>query len=233
MISAIIFDADDTLWETEVLYQRALDLSQAEVERHGVDGAAWRARQLEVDLDAVKTRAFDRDRFPSSSARAYRDLAAEPNPQIERRVYDLTATVFDSPAELYPHVQHVLGVLCGTYKLAVATKGDREVQHARLERSGLTRLFDTIAIVETKTPTMFRSICDQMGEPPGAVVSVGNSLRSDILPAVEAGLHAVWIDAQVWEHERLPDASLPDSVIELSSFAHLPEAIARMSEPRR
>lgn len=216
MIEAIIFDADDTLWETEVLYQRALDLAQFEVERHGVDGKRWRALQLELDLEAVKTAAFDIDRFPRSSANAYRELTTKYDSEVEQRVYDLTATVFHSEAQMYPATVEVLQSLRSTYRLAVITKGAVEVQHKRLALSGLANLFDSISIVDSKRSETFISMCGLLAVRPSEAVSVGNSLASDVLPAVEAGLTGIWIDAPVWAHEHRDPATVPPRVIKLA-----------------
>ena len=226
MVDAILFDADDTLWETEVLYQRALDLTQFEVQRHGIDGDEWRALQLEIDLEAVKTAAFDIDRFPRSSAMAYRQLAPDHSSTIEQRVYDLTATVFRSEAQLYPATLDVLQTLRRDYKLAVITKGAVEIQHRRLARSGLIGLFDSICIVEDKRPETFSSMCGLLAVRPSDAVSVGNSLASDILPAVEAGLAGIWIDAPVWQHERRGTATPPPDILKLPDLSALPDAVA-------
>ncbi len=229
MIRAIILDADDTLWETELLYQRALDLTQFEVERHDIDGDAWRKLQLQLDLEAVKTAAFDIDRFPSSSARAYKELAPRYDAEVEQRVYDLTSTVFRSEARLFPETSGVLERLVGHYRLAVITKGDVEIQHKRLDHSGLAHRFDSISIVETKRPETFGSMCDLLAVHPSEAVSVGNSLASDVLPAIEAGLSGIWIDAPVWAHERRAAESVPSEVIKLASLSELPDAVGNLS----
>jgi putative hydrolase of the HAD superfamily len=91
-------------------------------------------------------------------------------------------------------------------KLALLTKGDPELQKLRVEQSGLGDLFDLIEIVPEKSPRIIREVVQRMGLRTSDTWMVGNSMRSDILPAIEAGLHAVWIDAHVWEFERTRDA---------------------------
>src|SRR5205823_6619790 len=87
-------------------------------------------------------------------------------------------------------------------KLALLTKGDLDVQRRRIARSGIADMFDVIHIVGEKLTAAFRNIVADLKVEPKDAWSVGNSIRSDILPAVDAGLRAVWIDAHVWEHER-------------------------------
>ena len=106
-------------------------------------------------------------------------------------------------------------------KLALLTKGDREVQEVRLADSGLAPLFDVIFVVEAKWAEVVRSVVTALGLTPADVVSVGNSVRSDVLPSVEAGLRTVWIPAHVWEYERAHDHLLPDDVAAISDLDEL------------
>ena len=228
MIKAVIFDADDTLWITEPLYEKSLDLVQAEVERNGLDGAEWRRVQGEIDVAAVGEMGFSVERFPTSSVKAYRHLADQPVISVEHRVYELSCTVFNTKADLMPAADEVLGQLQSTYLLAMVTKGERYVQRKRIEDSALGHYFDASLIVQHKSSQTFGSMCDLLEVLPEEAVSVGNSLKSDILPAVEAGLQGIWIDAAVWQHERHhPSTELPSGVAELPSLAGVPGHLDR------
>src|SRR5205823_14610618 len=102
-------------------------------------------------------------------------------------------------------------------KLALLTKGDADVQRRRVERSGIANFFDVIHIVEEKPPAAFRDIVAELGVEAKAAWTVGNGVRSDILPAIEAGLRAVWIDAHVWEHERFDGLLTHDQAVAVAT----------------
>ena len=228
MIDAIIFDADDTLWRTEPLYDVSLDLAQAEVERHGIDGAEWRSLQLEIDLVNVKSMGFSADRFPLSSQQAYEHLASEPDPDVAAKVNYLSREVFRAVAEPFDAVEVTLRTLRDKgHRLGLITKGELDVQNKRIADSWLASYFASYVVVEHKTSDMFRAMCTMLDTYPQSAVSIGNSLSSDIMPAVDAGIRGVWIDAYVWEHERNEATQeLPDGVTALRSFSEIPDALA-------
>lgn len=89
------------------------------------------------------------------------------------------------------------------------TKGDLFDQESKLARSGLGDFFDAVEIVSSKNPATYRSVMKRHGVEPRQFVMVGNSLRSDVLPAVEAGARAVHIPYSLtWAHERIADEEL-------------------------
>jgi putative hydrolase of the HAD superfamily len=110
-------------------------------------------------------------------------------------------------------------------KLALLTKGDHDLQARRVQRSGVAELFDVVHIVPEKPPAAFREIVDELKVEPRQTWSVGNSIRSDILPAIESGLRAVWIDAHVWEHERFEGDFFHNQVLAVSDIASVADAI--------
>lgn len=229
MKQAIIFDADDTLWITESLYNSALDATQREVERLGLDGDLWRKYQREIDLEQVGQVGFSPRRFPTSSVEALRRLASRRDAVAEERVYHLSATVFQSTAELMPQVEKVLSKLHPKFLLGLITKGDRDIQHKRLHQSGLIYHFHALAIVQHKSPSVFRAMCDLLSVPASSTVSVGNSLEWDILPAVESGLHAVWIEQPAWPYESRTNLEVPEAITRVKSLDRLPLAVEKLS----
>jgi putative hydrolase of the HAD superfamily len=117
-------------------------------------------------------------------------------------VYDASAHVFESRAPLVPEARETLKEMRDAYRLAVLTKGDSVVQSKRLADSGLLDLLDAVCIVDEKDDAAFSSILAALDAEPGQAWSVGNSYGSDVHPAVQVGMRAVWIDAEVWAHER-------------------------------
>src|SRR5207253_2745254 len=102
------------------------------------------------------------------------------------------------------------------FRLALLTKGDPRLQRRRLDQSGLARLFDVVEIVDQKTPESIAAILDRLEVEPDHAVSVGNSVRSDVLPSLAAGVRPVWIDAHVWEYERADEGPTDERVVQMS-----------------
>jgi len=122
---------------------------------------------------------------------------------VASRVRAAAGSVFDQDPAVKPGARRMLRDLRRQgYRLALLTKGDRGVQEKRVASSGIRDLFDVIHIVPDKTPAAIRAVMDELGTEPESTWMVGNSIRSDVMPALAAGLKAIWIDAHVWEHER-------------------------------
>lgn len=232
MGKAVIFDADDTLWHTDELYENALARIQTKLNEVGYDGDMWRTLQREIDLEQVKTMGFSPARFPSSSVQALHRLDPTPDPGLVRVVETWSTEVFYKKAALAKHVVHTLILLEDEYRLGLLTKGDQMVQSRRIKNSRLGHFFSATAIVADKNQASFVEMCARLGADPSQTVSVGNSLRSDIIPAVTAGCAGVWIDTKVWEHERANPKDVPKGVIRLKSLKRVPAAVAELSRRR-
>ena len=114
------------------------------------------------------------------------------------------------PVELLPGVKETLEKLAGKYHLSVVTKGDLLDQQRKLQRSGLEPLFNHIEIVSDKTPAAYRALFVQLGAAPQEVLMVGNSLKSDIFPALETGAHAAYLPSPFnWKHEEMEEPENP------------------------
>jgi len=222
----LIFDGDDTLWETELLYDAARNLTAEVVRENGVDPEVWTKRQKEIDLENVKVMGLSPDRFPTSSVEAFVELASpgRADREIRQLVWDAAATVFSSKAPIVPKVLETLSVLAEQHTLVLLTKGDREVQHARIQDHAILDAFDGVIIVDRKTELTFGGICDTYGFGRSDGWSIGNSLPSDILPANAAGLRTIWLDAYVWEHERVRD-SVPASTVQLKDIGSVVDVV--------
>lgn len=226
MRRAIIFDGDDTLWRTEWLYDRARRGARAVVESAGLDGSIWEELERKIDVENVKRFGHGLARFPTSCVEAYELLCDTTGRHVElgvsRSIYRNASAVFDSPAPLVNGVSETLGALASQgFRLALLTKGDHELQQRRIAQSGLAHLFDLIEIVDEKTPEVIESVIERLGASAATTMSVGNSIRSDILPSLAAGVQPVWIDAHVWEYEREHDPLPVNHVIEIQNISEL------------
>ena len=208
----VIFDGDDTLWETEVLYDQAREDAAALVAATGIDPAFFVDLQRQIDVRNVARFGLRKERFPTSSVDAYRELVERQggvvSDVVADDVYRASASVFERPARLVEGAADVLGELRRRHDLALLTKGDPTVQRRRIAESGLEPFFRVVEVVEEKDETSFRRVLQSLDAVASRAWSVGNSVRSDISPALTAGMHAVWIDAYVWAHERAGHQSI-------------------------
>jgi putative hydrolase of the HAD superfamily len=204
MTSLVVFDGDDTLWSTEALYDQARQDARRAAESAGLDGEAWEAAERRIDVQNVAHLGLSQARFPTSCIQALDAVAGDRtiDDALRDAVWAAAAAVFEMPAPLLDGALETLEIVAATHRLALLTKGDGDVQRRRLEDSGLEPWFDEVTIVEQKSSEEFRSLLLEFHADPGASISIGNSLKSDILPAIEIGMHAIWIDAHVWEWER-------------------------------
>ncbi|MEJ7765400.1 MAG: HAD family hydrolase [Acidimicrobiales bacterium] len=221
-----VFDGDDTLWLTELLYDEARQAARRIVAAAGADPVRWEAVERRLDVENVARFGFSAERFPTSCVEAYRAVASPLLPAVEVEVRLAAEAVFTAPAPLVPDARAVLEALAASHRLVLLTKGDADVQRQRLETSGLGDLFADVEIVLEKGHAHFSSLLSRFGASPSLSWSIGNSLRSDIEPALAAGLRAVWIDADVWEYERhRPGRPDHPGLLVASALAEVPELI--------
>jgi putative hydrolase of the HAD superfamily len=207
----VIFDADDTLWYVEPLYDRARSAVRAIVASAGLDGAAWEALERRRDVTNVVRFGLSPERFPTSCVEAYQQLSGSSDSRLEARIRAAASTVFTAPAPVAEGAAFALETLASVARLALLTKGDEVVQRSRLGASGLAPYFEAVSIVAEKNEVAFRALLVHFDSRPQQAWSVGNSLRSDIIPAIALGMRAIWIDAHVWEYERYVPTDSPIS----------------------
>jgi putative hydrolase of the HAD superfamily len=222
----VVFDGDDTLWDTEWLYDDARRRARDVVEAAGLDGPAWEEIERRIDVENVERHGHGVLRFPTSCAEAYEAVGAvagqQVEPAIRQRIFDVASSVFERQAPLVPHARETLTELASRgIRLALLTKGDPEIQRRRIEQSGLASFFDLVEIVEQKTPEVIRDLIARLGVSADDALMVGNSVRSDVLPSLLAGVKPIWIDAHVWEYERQHEALPDEGVIELHDLTEL------------
>jgi putative hydrolase of the HAD superfamily len=226
----VVFDGDDTLWMTEPLYDAARLEARGIVAGAGLDGATWEERERVIDVENVARFGFNMERFPTSCVEAYEELCRKTgravDPVTAERVRQAARLVFEGDPPLAAEARETLLVLRAKgARLALLTKGDRDLQESRIARSGLRDLFHVIRIVFEKSPADILEAVAALRIDVSSAWMVGNSVRSDVLPAIEAGLRVVWIPAHVWEHERALDHMAPESVVTATRLADIPALI--------
>lgn len=230
MDSVIIFDGDDTLWLAEPLYDEARHrAAQVVAASTGLNEELFELLQQTIDLGNVTDFGLSRWRFPHSSVEAYKSLVGQHklgfDPLVAEQVRSAAASVFIQKAPVVPGIRQLLGALANRYRLALLTQGDPGVQAKRVRDSGLAHFFDEIRIVERKTDQSFSDVLSSMSANAQGSWSVGNSLASDINPALRVGMSAIWIDRHVWKHERRDSGPAAGRIVCPSSLMEIPSIL--------
>lgn len=225
----IAFDADDTLWHSENLYAA----TQAEY-RQLLSGYAApdriEAALHETEMRNLSLYGYGIKGFALSMIEAALDLSAN---QIQghevQRVLQLAKHMLSAELQLLDHAAEVIAQLAETYPLMLITKGDLFDQESKIERSGLKPYFSQIEIVSDKTPEAYAALLAKHHLNPARFVMVGNSLRSDILPVVALGGHAIHIPYHItWAHEHVEDTN-GAGYETLEHLGQLPAALERLN----
>lgn len=229
----IVFDGDDTLWRVEHLYDDARERAAAIAADAGIDSDSWTQLQKNIDVANVATFGLSRFRFPHSSVLAYERAATElgitADNAIKERIRTAAATVFDATAPLMPGALDVIAQLAHTHRLVLLTQGDPVVQDKRIADSGLDASFEIVRIVERKTEASFSELLAQAQIAPQDAWSIGNSVPSDINPALRLGMSAIWIETHVWAHERREGAPIAGRLSMCDSLRQIPAIVAACS----
>jgi putative hydrolase of the HAD superfamily len=225
MKPTLIIDADDTLWETEIYYEQAIaafgELMVAQTfERREAAHVANAVEQERVPLVGYGPQEFARNLVI-----AYYRLCDRHGRSVEDDVVDAVwqvgQVVVEPPMVLLAGVQETLARLSGHCRLILLTKGDRAVQENKVARSGLGHLFEGVHVVPEKHAGVIRDLLAKYGLRPAHTWMVGNSPRSDINPALEAGVGAIYVPhPNTWtlEQEAIAD---PERVVVLERFEEL------------
>lgn len=231
VLTTVIFDADDTLWDTQPLYESSKEQFFQVMQRAGFPIQEVLARFEEVDHANVSKLGFSKERFPQSMRDTYAIFCTafgQPfNKLIARQVFQIGSAVFKASPQMFDGVKDALSELMrNDVKLVLATKGDKEVQALRLRASGLRRYFDCVHILEEKGLSEFTYLISHEQIEPSRGWSVGNSVRSDINPALAAGLKAIWIPRDTWMYEHV-EAALSHQLYVVHSITEVPGIVLR------
>ena len=236
MFDVIAFDADDTLWHNERSYRDGRERFRRLLARAGVelDDAELEARVTRTEVANIEFFGYGVSSFALSLIEtAIEATGGRVAARDLRAVIDLARDMLAEEIELFEGVPETLAGLSSAYPLMLVTKGDLLHQRSKLERSGLEPHFSYVEVVSHKTPRVYEGILARHGIDASRFLMVGNSLRSDVLPVVEAGGWAVHVPAALsWAHE---DAEVPDHArqrcFELPSIGALPGLIDALSAP--
>lgn len=180
----ICFDADDTLWENESFY-RITEATFVELLKDFAEPEDLSNRLTETERRNLRRYGYGIKGFTLSMIETALEVTNGSVPQsVISDILKAGRELLQHPLDLIEGAQEVLEQLHGTYPLALVTKGDLFDQERKLAQSGLADLFDRVEIVSEKSPHTYSRIFSNQAE---ASMMVGNSMKSDVLPAIEAG----------------------------------------------
>ncbi len=195
----LLVDADDTLWENNIYFERAIHDFMLFLNHSSLQPAEVRAVLNEIEHEMGYGSAnFTRSLLETYRRLAERDFTDEDLAQVR----SFGEAILRHPMEVIDGVQETLTYLASRHQLILLTKGEEEEQKFKIENSGLAEYFSSLVIVAEKDVTTYHTLVQEMEIDAGNTWMIGNSPRSDINPALAAGLNAVFIPHQhTWQLE--------------------------------
>lgn len=199
----LLIDADDTLWENNIYFIEVTERFLDEMERRGIERESARAHLNETERRNIPLHGYGSMAFAHSLGEAFQSLVPADDGLTAEGLVALARAIHDrDEMEILPGVREALSHLSRAATLILVTKGREEEQRPKIERSGLAGYFSAVEIVPEKSEGSYREIVERHGLDPSRTWMVGNSPRSDINPALHAGLNAVLVPhPQTWELE--------------------------------
>jgi putative hydrolase of the HAD superfamily len=208
MLSTIAFDADDTLWQNERFF-RMTQARFADLLRDYSAADDLQARLLAAERRNLGHYGFGIKGFVLSMIETAIEVTDEKVPaRVIRELIEAGQEMLRHPIELLPHAREAVEALAGDFRILLVTKGDLLDQERKLAQSGLGDLFDGVDIVSDKTPEVYAGVFARHGDGAERGMMVGNSLRSDVVPAIRAGSWGVFVPHDLtWEveHDEAPE----------------------------
>jgi len=221
----LLLDADDTLWENNIYFERAIAAFISYLNHCTYTREEVRAVLNEVERETVLERGYGLASFRHSLVTCFERLSTEPvTAEKHERIVSFSRSISDHEIELLPGVAEVLPTLASRHRLILVTKGNEVEQADKLSRSGLAHHFTSVEVPREKNPAAYYAVCQKYELKPHATWMIGNSPKSDINPALAAGLHAVFIQhPHTWilEHELVDAAQEGQHLLQLNGFTEL------------
>jgi putative hydrolase of the HAD superfamily len=223
----LIIDADDTLWENNIYFEQAFDEFVEFLAHSTMTATEIRAVLDEIELVNSRVHGYGSANFGRNLQQCYRRLCEREilGEDLDRAML-FAERIAGQPLQLIDGVAATLEYLAGRHDLTLFTKGHPEEQKLKIDRSGLGIYFGHTAIVKEKDVESYSRLIAERALNPRRSWMVGNSPKSDINPALRAGLNAVFVPhAHTWvlEKQEIEEASGPGRLLRLNSFGELQE----------
>lgn len=228
-LSTIGFDADDTLWQNEQFF-RLTEARFAELLADHAEPDHLLDRLLEAEKRNLGHYGFGIKGFTLSMIETAVEVTEGRVPaNVIGEILAAGREMLRHPVETLPHVQETLEELAGKYRLVLITKGDLFDQERKLAQSGLGDFFDAVEIVSDKSAGTYERVFSRHGDGAEHAMMVGNSLKSDVAPAIEAGSWGVYVPHELtWVLERIEAPEDHPRYRQIEHLGQLRELIAKL-----
>jgi putative hydrolase of the HAD superfamily len=218
----VAFDADDTLWRSEDSFTHAERRFVELVSPYAPAGVDVQNALKAVERSDISITGYGVKAFTLSMVRAAINVTEGRIPSlVVNELADLGRSMLVEDVHLLPHVSEVLALVSPSVRTVLITKGDLVHQTRKVTTSGIEHHFTDIEIVLEKDPGTYAKILHRLGVEPERFLMIGNSVRSDVLPVLALGGHAIHVPYHItWEHERVDDHD--EEFVELASIADVP-----------
>lgn len=227
-LTTIGFDADDTLWQNEQFF-RLTERRFAELLADYAEPDHLVERLLQAERKNLAAYGFGIKGFTLSMIETAIEVTEGRAPaNVIQAILETGREMLSHPVETLPHVRETLEALAGDYRLVMITKGDLFDQERKLAASGLGDFFDAVEIVSDKKPDTYRRIFARHGDGAERAMMVGNSLKSDVLPALDAGGWGVFVPHELtWVLEHAEEPADHPRFRKIAHLGELEEEIRR------
>lgn len=221
----LLFDADDTLWENNVHFEQSIEEFVTFLNHERLSPQEIRLVLDEIEMANVASHGYGARAFARSLCETFERITGSRDEKALETVRQFGLRILDIEMELIEGVQETLEALHPHHELFLITKGDLEEQRLKIERSTITHLFDGHVITQEKRAATYRDIVESLTLDLASSWMIGNSTRSDIYPALEAGLRTVFIPhPMTWHLEHVEVEHHPEwkaRFVELGNFREL------------
>ena len=221
----VLIDADDTLWENSLYFEQAFDEFVQLLDHPRLSSAEVREILDSIEIESIRVNGYGAKNFGRNMQQCFRLLAERPYTGDDARaVMQVADRIAEQPMKIFDGVEETLAYLAERHHVTLCSKGHPEEQNQKIDRSGLRRHVDGCHVVREKDVATYRGLVEQTGREPRKTWMVGNSPRSDINPALAAGLGAVLVrNPNTWslEQEEIPRPS--QRFVVVSAFKDLRE----------
>ena len=223
----LLIDADDTLWENNIYFERAIARFISFLNHHEFSPEQVREVLNDVERECIITHGYGLHSFAHALAQTFERLSPRPvTPELHAQVKGFAQSIENHAIEFLPEVPETLQYLRERHRLILLTKGAVAEQSGKIERSGIRKYFSEAEIVAEKNAETYAHIVKRFSLEPASTWMIGNSPKSDINPALAAGLHAVFVphgDTWILEHEEVNSAPASQKLLIVGRFAELRE----------
>ena len=191
---ALLIDADDTLWENNIYFERAIADFISFLNHRKRTPAEVREILNDIERECIVSHGYGLHSFAHALVKTFERISVEPlTDGLRQTIRGFARTIAEQPVQLLPQVAETLRYLAGRHHLILVTKGDFAEQSGKVERSGLKQYFSAVEVVADKTVLAYHAVVGKYQLISEQTWMVGNSPKSDINPALGAGINAVFV----------------------------------------